>query len=1059
MPKIAACLIVKNAEATLEACLDTIRLYVDEINLYDTGSTDGTLALVDRLRRAKCWIDGEGATRDSPARGGIPADWAEVPLAPIRVQQGEWRDDFAWAREQSFAMCSDDVDWIVWLDDDDHLEGAEHLRALAANAPAGLHGYVVFYDYARDDQGTTICQLWRERMLRRDVGYVWKGAVHEVLVPPEGVQAALVQVPAEQLRYVHRRDLAGDRYPDDRNLRILLAEKERCDRSGEPTPPRTLAYIGTELLAKGAWADAAPYLDAYLSRPDTAWSDERQQIYHKLSMCLRMLGEPHAAVEAEFRALRERDDWAENAVGLSQAFAALGEWPRAERWARRALELGMPHTALILNPLEFSLLPLVTVADACANQGNLEGARDAIAKAATLFPGHEYVQARAAEIGRAAYDAEVTGALLFLREVLVRHDENLKAHHLLENAPYFVAERPEVVKARADQRQMVAHYLKPGEYRRWYADEPKESTVPDDKVETIGDYIPRAARLLEGLREQEAELGRKPEVIDLGCNDAWMAAFLWKNGGYRADGVELNIASVEKAAGRRERFGFPGTVWQGDLHDAPDLSDGKRYDAVSMFEVLEHVPDVARTLTVCEKLLRPGGRVYVTTPNGAYERGSINGWAQVERKGHLRALPAAEFTGLLLGRGDVVTLELQHDDRLTFAAYRPRRRKSRVVFHAAGSWEPWSPASIREGGLGGSETALVQVAVRLAQAGHEVKVYSGAEPGLYAGALFRPHTAFDPGEACDLLVSSRHAALFDEPLAAEQTALWCHDHSYPGVLTEERAARIDHVVTLSEWQRERFARLYPFLDGKLRIIRNGVTLRGIPDGDDRYPDAGRGFDDRKPRCVYSSSADRGLDVLLELWPRIRADVPDAELHVFYGWNVFDRVATFNPNLALYKQRVFALADAAGGEEGGVFMRGRVGQPELAAEMMAARAWTYPTGFLETSCIGAMEARAAGLPIVTSDLGALRESVGAHGVLIAWGAGEDEPFNQTDAYRDAFVQHTVALLTNPGHWQAWHERARRGGAGLDWGRRVADWEALIPASKPAARGRKRARVAV
>jgi hypothetical protein len=64
------------------------------------------------------------------------------------------------------------------------------------------------------------------------------------------------------------------------------------------------------------------------------------------------------------------------------------------------------------------------------------------------------------------------------------------------------------------------------------------------------------------------------------------------------------------------------------------------------------------------------------------------------------------------------------------------------------------------------------------------------------------------------------------------------------------------------------------------------------------------------------------------------------------------------------------------------MRGRVSQPELHAAMGRARVWSYPTAFPETSCIGAMEARAAGLALVTSDVAALSETVGSdHGILI------------------------------------------------------------------------------
>ncbi len=1060
--KIAACLIVKNAGAMLERCLASIRPFVDEVCLYDTGSTDGTFKLVEKLSRATGLLVDPQSSRqvgevvngiDTFHRGEVPpADPARVPLAPILIQKGEWRDDFAWAREQSFAMVSDDVTFFLWLDDDDVVEGAQWLRQLAAMSPPGCDGFIFQYDYARDQHGNCVCVLWRERLIRRAAGYTWKGAVHEVLVPPDGQPARFATVPPQQIRYVHHRP--PDRYPADRNLKILMAEAEACDQAAQLPPPRTLAYLGTEHMARGEWSKAAAYLDRYLQHPEATWGDERAQVYHKLATCFRALGNPAASVESEMRALRERHDWGETYVGLSQGYAALGNWAAAEHWAGEALKWGMPHSPLILNPLEFTFLPLVTIADACAALGKWPEAREAIQKAQQVCP-NEYATARAAEIDRLASERQIVDAILLQREVLVRHDENLKALHLLESVPYIVAEHPELVKARADQRENCKHALKPDEYARWYMDEPKESTVDDEYVPEIGDFIPRAKRLLEGLREQEQELGRKPELLDLGSNDMWIAAYLWKQGRYVADGVELNRQSVEKGERRRKRFKFPGRLIQGDLHDAAKLT-GQRYDAVSLFEVLEHVPDPARTLDVCEKLLRPGGRVYISTPNGAYERGQLNGWARVERKGHLRAIPIHDMIETVLHRGRLEYGELQHDERVSFVSYTPRRRKGKIVFYTGAGWEPWSPQSILEGGLGGSETALAKLSWHLAERGYEVKVYSGAEPCVFGQVLFRPNGAWDPTEECDLLVVSRLPHVFDNRLGARATALWCHDHSYPGAMTEARAQNMTHVVCLSDWEKARYTRLYPYLDGKIVVCRNGITYTDAT-GEDQYPDGDRPFTERAPRVVYSSSADRGLDVMLELWPRIREQVPEAELHVFYGWNVFDQVARANPGLADYKRLVFHLVAQAGGEDGGVFMRGRVGQAELAREMQQARVWGYPTAFLETSCIGAMEARAAGLGIVTSNLGALTETVGTHGVRLPWGADEDEPINRSEGYQASFVNQVALLLTDGAHWTGWHQRARQGADTNDWARRISLWEALVPARQKATR-RKRERVA-
>jgi FkbM family methyltransferase len=57
------------------------------------------------------------------------------------------------------------------------------------------------------------------------------------------------------------------------------------------------------------------------------------------------------------------------------------------------------------------------------------------------------------------------------------------------------------------------------------------------------------------------------------------------------------------------------------------------------------------------------------------------------------------------------------------------------------------------------------------------------------------------------------------------------------------------------------------------------------------------------RIVYGSSYDRGLEHLLKMWPDIRKEVPDAELRIFYGWVMFDKVAANNPERLAWKEKM------------------------------------------------------------------------------------------------------------------------------------------------------------
>jgi glycosyltransferase involved in cell wall biosynthesis len=158
------------------------------------------------------------------------------------------------------------------------------------------------------------------------------------------------------------------------------------------------------------------------------------------------------------------------------------------------------------------------------------------------------------------------------------------------------------------------------------------------------------------------------------------------------------------------------------------------------------------------------------------------------------------------------------------------------------------------------------------------------------------------------------------------------------------------------------------------------------------------------KCVFSSSPDRGLQPLLDMWPRIREQVPDATLHIFYGWENWEKVARMNGDRA----QLAAIANLKhlASTLPGVTLRGRVSQEELAREFLSAGVWTYPTWFWETSCITAMEAQAAGLHIVTSHLAALVETVGDRGVLLR--ADNPDEVN-SERYQKAFVENVVDLM--------------------------------------------------
>jgi FkbM family methyltransferase len=129
------------------------------------------------------------------------------------------------------------------------------------------------------------------------------------------------------------------------------------------------------------------------------------------------------------------------------------------------------------------------------------------------------------------------------------------------------------------------------------------------------------------------------------------------------------------------------------------------------------------------------------------------------------------------------------------------------------------------------------------------------------------------------------------------------------------------------------------------------------------------------RIIYGSSYDRGLEHLLKMWPDIRKEVPDVELHIFYGWNLFDLGYSDNPERMAWKEKINGLMN-----QPGITHLGRISHDLVALENKEAGIWAYPTHFGEISCITAMRAQVYGAIPVVIDYGAVHETV-QHGVKV------------------------------------------------------------------------------
>ena len=291
MISISLCMIVKDEEAVLGRCLDSIKSAADEIVIVDTGSTDRTKE--------------------------IAADYTD------RIYDFKWEDDFSAAR--NFALSKGYKDYLMWLDADDVIseENLQKLKELKVTLTPDVDVVMMPYAVALDENGRSTFDYYRERIIKNRMGFCFVGRVHEV-IPPRG------KIHYADILIEHRKEKPGD---GDRNLRIY----EEMDRSGDPFDSRALYYYGRELVYHKQYEKAQDVLEQFLFRTD-GWVENKIDATRQLAVCSYGLDDEERALEWLLKAFVYDVPRGETCCDLGRHFLDRGQYEQAIYWYKQALK-------------------------------------------------------------------------------------------------------------------------------------------------------------------------------------------------------------------------------------------------------------------------------------------------------------------------------------------------------------------------------------------------------------------------------------------------------------------------------------------------------------------------------------------------------------------------------------------------------------------------------------------------------------------------------------------------------------------------------------------------
>lgn len=341
----------------------------------------------------------------------------------------------------------------------------------------------------------------------------------------------------------------------------------------------------------------------------------------------------------------------------------------------------------------------------------------------------------------------------------------------------------------------------------------------------------------------------------------------------------------------------------------------------------------------------------------------------------------------------------------------------RIAFFAS-TVVPFHANTLNERPLGGTETGIIRLSNALQDLGHDVSVLvpqvEAAEPNALKFAprsslpRYLPHTIVESHPEVDAYISVRDWIPTMYKIPAKLRLFWTGD-SYDqfsnfGVGDKRVHSGIDYLLTVSEWHSARMSEESGFPRHKAWVLGNGI-----------HPPYFEGSEKKvRKRLIYSSTPHRGLKHIPRLFSAVRKKHPDAEMHIFSSYKVYDQD----------HERDYASVFAELEKMKNVKLHGSIKQSELAREFMKSAILFYPCDFEETSCITAMEAQAAGCAILSTKLAALPETVGDAGILIDGKPGSGN-------YDDAYIEAATRILSDDELFQKLSQRGLERSKTMGW----------------------------
>ena len=252
----------------------------------------------------------------------------------VHVDYRPWNNKFDDARNHNWDKGAN-YDVSFWLDADDKFPFHRMPELMAQ-----LDEYdVVFlpYHYDHDENGNLIVSHWRERLIKRDKGFYWKGWVHENAITEQYFTKVNVNIPIVHVTKEGHKDNSAER-----NHKIL--EQAYL----ETEDPRYIHYYGVSLFTLKKFEEAIKVLGEYIEVG--GWDEEIYRSLLKMAEASHMLGNYEDSLKYGLQAVSVMPQYPMAYEILGHFEFSANNYKNALEYIKMGLQKPYPETASIFDP-------------------------------------------------------------------------------------------------------------------------------------------------------------------------------------------------------------------------------------------------------------------------------------------------------------------------------------------------------------------------------------------------------------------------------------------------------------------------------------------------------------------------------------------------------------------------------------------------------------------------------------------------------------------------------------------------------------------------------------